>query len=53
MAEEMIGSEDWAERKAAVCLLRRWGKLTPEQQAQAERDPHIAVQHAAHARSRA
>ena len=52
MATEMLGSEGWAERKAAVCLLRRWGRLTPEQQTQAEGDPHIAVRHAAHARSR-
>ncbi len=41
--EEMLGSENWTERKAAVCLLRRWGKLTPEQKAQAENDSHVAV----------
>jgi len=27
----MLESSDWLERKAAVCLLRRWGKLTQEQ----------------------
>jgi RNA polymerase sigma-70 factor (ECF subfamily) len=44
--EEMFNSERWTERKAAVCLLRRWGKLTPEQKARAENDPHIAVRQA-------
>jgi len=33
LAEEMLGSEHWTERKAAVCLLRRWGKLTKSQKA--------------------
>jgi hypothetical protein len=46
-AREMLLSEHWAERKAAVCLLRRWHKLTPDQQARAQQDPHIAVRHAA------
>jgi len=46
-AEEMLESEHWPERKAAVCLLRRWGKLPPEQKAHAEADEHIAVRHAA------
>jgi len=46
-AEEMLESGHWPERKAAVCLLRRWGKLTPEQKARAEADEHIAVRHAA------
>jgi len=45
--EQMRTAEHWTERKAAVCLLRRWGRLTPEQQAQAQRDPHVAVRHAA------
>lgn len=45
--EEMLRSGHWTERKAAVCLLRRWGKLTPEQKAKAESDPHVAVRHAA------
>ena len=47
MAMEMLGSAHWTERKAAVCLLRRWGRLTPEHKARAESDPHIAVGHAA------
>jgi len=46
-AEEMFRSDNWTERRAAACLLRRWGKLTPEQKAQGENDPHIAVRHAA------
>ncbi len=46
-AEEMLVSEHWTERKAAVCLLRWWGRLTPAQKARAERDAHIAVRHAA------
>lgn len=44
---EMLGSDLWTERKAAVCLLRRWGKLSLAQKARAEADPHIAVRHAA------
>ena len=52
MVENMFDSEDWAERKAAVCLLRRRGRLTPEQKARAESDPHIAVRHAARTRCR-
>jgi len=44
---EMLHSEHWTERKAAFCLLRRWHKLTPEQQARGKADPHIAVRHAA------
>jgi hypothetical protein len=44
---EMVKSEHWTERKAAVCLLRRWGKLTPAQKRTAESDPHAAVRHAA------
>jgi len=46
-AQAMLASEHWTERKAAVCLLRRWGKLTRAQHAQAEADPHVAVRHAA------
>jgi len=45
--EQMLESEHWTERKAALCLLRRWGTLTPEQQEQGEADEHIAVRHAA------
>ena len=48
---EMLESDPWTERKAAVCLLRRWGKLTPEQQEKAQADPHIAVRHAAESRT--
>ncbi|MBM4080661.1 MAG: sigma-70 family RNA polymerase sigma factor [Planctomycetes bacterium] len=44
---EMLTSERWTERKAAVCLLRRWGKLTAEQRKRAQADPHVAVRHAA------
>jgi hypothetical protein len=44
---EMLKSDAWTERKAAVCLLRRWGKLTPEQEDRARNDPHVAVRHAA------
>lgn len=47
MVEDMFVSENWMERKAAVALLRRWGRLTPAQQAQAVDDPHIAVRQAA------
>jgi len=46
LAEEMLGSDSWQERKAAVCLLRRWGRLTPKQRRQAEADTHVAVRHA-------
>jgi RNA polymerase sigma-70 factor (ECF subfamily) len=44
---EMLGSEHWTERKAAVGLLRRWDMLTGEQLAAAQEDPHVAVRHAA------
>ncbi|MFA6109057.1 MAG: sigma-70 family RNA polymerase sigma factor [Candidatus Latescibacterota bacterium] len=47
MVEEMRRSPLWTERRAAVSLLRRWGELTPPQRAEAEADPHVAVQHAA------
>ena len=47
VAMEMLESLHWTERKAAVCLLRRWGTLTPAQQARAAADPHVAVRHAA------
>ena len=47
VALEMLESPHWTERKAAVCLLRRWGKLTREQKARAAVDPHVAVRHAA------
>ncbi len=45
--EEMLASDHWTERKAAVCLLRRWGKLTLKLKARAESDSHVAVRHAA------
>ena len=45
--QQMRTSEHWTERKAAVAILRRWGKLTDEQKAEALADPHVAVQHAA------
>ena len=44
---DMLGSEHWTERKAAYSLLRRWGKLSPAQQARGLADPHVAVRHAA------
>lgn len=46
-AQQMLRSSHWTERKAAVALLRRWGQLTPDQRAQAQNDPHIAVRLAA------
>ncbi len=46
LAQEMLESKHWTERKAAACLLRRWGKLTPEQAAKAAKDEHVAVRHA-------
>ena len=45
--QEMLKSEHWPERKAAVCLLQRWGQLTPEQTREANADPHVAVREAA------
>jgi len=46
-ALDMLKSDNWAERKAAYCLLRRWGKLTTKQSEAGRKDPHIAVRHAA------
>ena len=46
-ALDMLDSKHWTERKAAVCLLRRWRRLTPEQHDRALRDPHVAVRHGA------
>lgn len=43
----MLESEHWRERRAALCMLRRWGKLTAAQQARGRKDPHVAVRHAA------
>jgi len=45
--QQMLESEHWTERKAALCLLRRWGKLTHSQQYRGRQDPHVAVRHAA------
>ena len=45
--EEMLESDSWQERKAAVCLLRRSGKLTNERRTRAEQDDHVAVRQAA------
>jgi hypothetical protein len=47
MTLEMLESSDWLERKAAVGLLRRWGKLTEEQRLKAQGDEHVAVREAA------
>ena len=44
---QMLTSEHWTERKAAFCLLRRWGKLTAEQRVRGQQDPHVAVRQAA------
>jgi len=44
---EMLSSEYWGERKAAVGLLRQWSRLTDSQRENALADPHIAVRHAA------
>ncbi|HIJ66013.1 MAG TPA: RNA polymerase sigma factor [Candidatus Hydrogenedentes bacterium] len=41
--EQMLESDCWAERKSALCLLRRWGKLASKQLEQARGDPHVAV----------
>lgn len=47
MALDMLKSTDWLERKAAVCLLKRWGKLTEQQRQKAQADEHVAVRKAA------
>ena len=44
-ARTMLSSEHWTERKAGVCLLRRWGCLTDEERHKALADEHIAVRH--------
>jgi len=46
-ALEMLDSPLWTQRKAAVGLLRRWGKLTDQQRDIYAADTHIAVRHAA------
>ncbi len=46
-AREMLESEHWTERKAAVVLLRRWGRLSQSDAERAGRDPHVAVRRAA------
>lgn len=46
-AREMLESEHWTERKAAVVLLRRWGRLSQRQAERARSDPHVAVRKAA------
>jgi len=46
-ARDMLTSEHWPERKAAVALLRRWGKLSPKQACRLINDPHVAVRDAA------
>ena len=40
---EMLESEHWTERKAAVSLLRRWNLLADTDRARALKDPHPAV----------
>lgn len=44
---QMLESDDWSQRKTAVALLRRWGKLTAQQRQRAGADPHRAVREAA------
>ena len=46
-ARDMLSSPQWAERKAGVYLLRRWGRLTDQEREQALADEHIAVRHGA------
>ena len=46
-ARDMLSSPQWAQRKAGVCLLRRWGRLTDQEREQALADEHIAVRHGA------
>ena len=43
VVREMLGSEYWTERKAAVSILRRWGELTDAMRAKAGEDPHPGV----------
>jgi len=45
-ARDMLASERWTERKAGVCLLQRWGKLSELERTTAREDEHIAVRHA-------
>jgi hypothetical protein len=47
LAIEMFASEHWTERKAAICLLRRWRQLSPDHRKTAQSDPHPAVRAAA------
>lgn len=43
VVRDMLGSEHWTERKAALSILRRWGELTDAMRATAASDPHPAV----------
>lgn len=43
----MLSADHWAQRKAAVSILRRRGKLNAQQLAAAKQDPHLAVRRAA------
>jgi len=45
-ARAMLDSDDWLERKAGVCLLKRWGQLSEDECKRAERDEHVAVRRA-------
>ena len=40
---EMMTSEHWTERKAALTILRRWGRLTPGTLDRGKSDSHLAV----------
>ena len=44
---EILASEHWGERKAAVGLLRQSGELAEARRDCAPADPHVAVRHAA------
>lgn len=47
VVREMLNSTAWTERKAAAVVLRRWRRLTPEQQAQLAQDPNPSVRRVA------
>ena len=47
-----LNDDNWLLRKAAASLLKRWGKLAPDQQDRLANDSHVAVRHAATWRSK-
>jgi len=40
VARDMLTSDHWTERKAAICLLHRWGELTQEEKIRAEQNQY-------------